>query len=168
MTVEIKVIGDTVESFLPSQLRKRIVTRPEDFPNGQFNDQFRIPLECTCNGTRFFSLLPLSSDIFCTAFSSAFISSQWNIDGIRPDIPRDIIIFYSFIRINNIFKLCNSWSESYIILRSFRIENIFDVAKFSLKQLHFLISLSWRIIEVHATYSCRKESTIIDLENIIV
>lgn len=95
MTVEIKVIGDTVESFLPSQLRKRIATRPEDFPNGQFNDQFRIPLECTRNGTRFFSLRPLPQ------ISLAPPSRQHLFPRLEFALPSlATLLFYSSTRIN--------------------------------------------------------------------
>lgn len=95
MTVEIKVIGDTVESFLPSQLRKRIATRPEDFPNGQFNDQFRIPLECTRNGTRFFSLLPLSWISLAPSSRHLFPRNEIST-GIRLANPRDIAILFFY------------------------------------------------------------------------
>lgn len=44
MAIEIKVIGDTVESFPPFSITEmHCETRPEDFPNGQFDDQFRVP-----------------------------------------------------------------------------------------------------------------------------
>lgn len=78
--------------------------RPEDFPNGQFEDQFRVPVPLECNGSRtprFFSSSSSSTYCCCTTAittititsSSTFILSLRDIDSDGSQ-PIEFIIFF--------------------------------------------------------------------------
>lgn len=144
IAVEIKVIGETVESFLPYSLNYgnalRRGRKTSLMANLMINFAYRWNARVTARASSLFCLFLgyLSHRLLVNVYF--LVTRYW----LGFALPSPVTIFCSSSWINNIFKLCDSWDTSFITRgtsspKYSRIGNIFNVAdsKFILKQLHF-------------------------------